>query len=171
MSRRTQAILLVTLVVVLALVVYFNWRKAPETVAVSSAEQKFQPLPVENLTPRTYLLKRLRQLDAKVGNRNIFTAVMPPPSKVDPKKLGSPGPAPPPPLDVPAKFFGYASDPQGGHRRAFFSNGEDVFIVAEGETLLNRFRLLRIGNTTAEVEEIASGRRATLVLEETTPAA
>ncbi|HJY85619.1 MAG TPA: hypothetical protein VKE24_02175, partial [Candidatus Acidoferrales bacterium] len=97
--------------------------------------------------------------------RNIFTAMLPPPPapKVDTSKLPPP---PPPPLEVPVRFFGYSADPRTGRRQAFFTNGEDVFIVTEGEVLLNRFRLLRIGNTTAEIEETASGRRATLALEE-----
>ncbi len=173
MSRRTQAIALAALLVVLAIVVYFNWRKAPESVVVSSADEKFQPLPLENPSLRLDMLERIRRLEYKGTHRNIFSATLPPPPapKVDPKKTGPAGPPPVEPLAVPAKFFGYASDPQGGHRRAFFSNGEDVFIVAEGEMLLNRFRLVRIGNTTAEVEEIASGRRATLALEETGPSA
>ena len=172
MSRRAQTIVLAALLVVLGIVLYFNLRKAPETVTVSSADEKFQPLPLENPSLRLDMLERIRRLEYKGTHRNIFTASAPPLApKVDPKKTGPAGPPPVEPITVPAKFFGYASDPQGGHRRAFFSNGEDVFIVAEGETLLNRFRLVRVGNTTAEVEEIASGRRATLALEETGPSA
>jgi hypothetical protein len=172
MPRRIQFVVLGVLLAVLALVLRLSWKKTPEAPVVSSANEKFQPLPVEKLTPRNDLLEAIRKLDAKLGNRNIFTAsVPPPPQKASPKMIGPVPPPPLPPVDVPAKFFGYASDPQGGHRRAFFIYGEDVLIVAEGETLMNRFRLLRIGNKTAEVEEIASGRRVTLVLEEGGPAA
>ena len=172
MPRRTQIIVLGVLLAVLAVVLYFTWKKTPEPPVVSSANEKFQPLPVEKLTPRKDLLDGIRKLDVKLGSRNIFSAsVPPPPQKANTGKSGPLPPPPPPPVEVPAKFFGYASDPQGGHRRAFFTYGEDVFIVGEGETLMNRFRLLRIGNKTAEVEEIASGRRVTLVLEETGPPA
>ncbi len=171
MPRRTQVGVLSVLLAVLAVVLYFTWKKTPEPPVVSSANEKFQPLPVEKLTPRKDLLDGIRKLDVKLGNRNIFSASVPPPQKANPGKSGPLPPLPPPPVEVPAKFFGYASDPQGGHRRAFFTYGEDVVIVAEGETLMNRFRLLRIGNKTAEVEEIASGRRVTLVLEETGPPA
>ncbi len=173
MPRRTQIVVLGMLLAVLAVVLYFTWKKTPEPTVVSSANEKFQPLPVEKLTPRKDLLDGIRKLDVKLGNRNIFSASAPPPppQKANPGTSGLLPPPAPPPVEVPAKFFGYASDPQGGHRRAFFTYGEDVFIVAEGETLMNRFRLLRIGNKTAEVEEIASGRRVTLVLEETGPPA
>ena len=79
-------------------------------------------------------------------------------------------PAQPPPVVLPATFFGYVADARSGFRRAFFASGEDVFIIAEGETLMNQFRLLRITNNTAELEEISSGRRTTVALEETSPA-
>src|ERR1019366_8514918 len=79
-----------------------------------------------------------------------------------------PGPAP---LTVDAKYFGYVSDMGGSHRRAFFAtaNNEDVFIAGEGDTLMGRFRVVKLTNTTADVEEVSSGRRATLTLEEPGP--
>ena len=59
----------------------------------------------------------------------------------------------------------------GSHRRAFFAtnNNEDVFIAGEGDTLMGRFRVVKLTNTTADVEEVSSGRRATLILEEPGP--
>ena len=73
-----------------------------------------------------------------------------------------------PPLTLPFKFYGLVTEPKSGKRRACFTNGDDVWIITEGETLLNRYRLLRIGNTAADFEEIATGKRATLPLEEQT---
>jgi hypothetical protein len=77
----------------------------------------------------------------------------------------------PPPLTVEAKYFGFVSDPKGSHRRAFFAtaNNEDVFIAGEGDTLLGRFRVVRLTSTAADLEEVSSGRRATLILEEPGP--
>jgi hypothetical protein len=74
-------------------------------------------------------------------------------------------------LTVDAKYFGYVSDMAGNHRRAFFAsnNNEDVFIAGEGDTLMGRFRVVRLTNTTADVEEVSTGRRATLTLEEPPP--
>ena len=89
--------------------------------------------------------------------------------------IAKPAPAPPPgpppvaPLVVPATFFGYVTDARTGVRRAFFSEGDDVFVVGVGEILLGRFRLLQIGNSTAELEETGSGRRATVTLQEPGP--
>ena len=72
---------------------------------------------------------------------------------------------------VDAKYFGYVSDYGGNHRRAFFAttNNEDVIIAGEGDTFMGRFRVVHLTNTTADVEEVSSGRRATLTLEEPTP--
>jgi hypothetical protein len=54
-------------------------------------------------------------------------------------------------------------------RRAFLSDGVVVFIVAEVETVLGRYRILRITNTGLDFEEISSGRRASAPLEEEQP--
>ena len=169
MPRRVQVGVFVGLLGVLIVILYYNWKKAPEAPTVSAAGDKFQPLPLENPSLRLDMLERIRRFEYTGRHRNIFSASQPPPepAKADPRKAGPVVPPQPPPLEVPVKFFGYAADPKSGQRRAFFTNGEDVFIVAEGETLLTRFRLLRIGNNSAEVEEISSGRHATLVLEET----
>jgi hypothetical protein len=166
MSRRAQIILFVVLLVILVVAVYSSWNRGPSLAGNSAASVSYQPLPVENPSLRLDLLERIRKLEYAGQRRNIFTATLPPPPpKVETSKL-PPAPPTPPPLEVPVRFFGYGADPRTGRRQAFFTNGEDVFIVAEGETLLNRFRLLHIGNTTAEIEETGSGRRATLVLEE-----
>src|SRR2546423_4812632 len=46
------------------------------------------------------------------------------------------------------------------------TDGEEVYVVAEGELLLNRFRILKVGNANLEFEEVSSGRRGTALLEE-----
>jgi len=49
---------------------------------------------------------------------------------------------------------------------AFFTDGEDVYVVGEGELLLNRFRVIRIGNSNLEYEEVSNGLRGIANLEE-----
>ena len=168
MSRRTQIYVMVALLAVLALVLRYNRTRAPE-LTIFSADEKFRPLEVENPSLRLDLLERIHKLEYAGTHRNIFSASAPPPPPPVVTKNGPQIPPPPPPLEVPAKFFGYVCNPNTGKRRAFFISGEEVYIVSEGETLHSRFRLLRIGNTTAEFEEIGSGRRATLTLEERPP--
>ena len=168
MTRKFQAYLLSGLVVLLAAVWVFNWNHGPELASVFSANDKFEPMSVENPSLRMDKLERIRKLEYNGSKRSIFTAQLPPPPapvipKVDPSKLPPP---PEPPLTLPVKFFGYATDPSSGRKRAFFTNGEEVFILSEGEMLQNRFRLLRIGNATADFEELMTGKRATLPLEQ-----
>jgi hypothetical protein len=101
-------------------------------------------------------------------HRNIFSAA-PPPIEKPPAQTASsftgPRPAPPPPpLQIPAEFFGYAWRPHSEKRVAFFTSGDDVLIVHEGDTFLSRFRLDRVGTDSADVEDISSGRHATVPL-------
>jgi len=108
-------------------------------------------------------------------HRDIFSATIPPPpppkltkAQIEAAKIieANRPPPPPPPLEVPATFFGYVTDARTGHKQAFFTDGDDVFIAGEGELLLGRFRVLKIGNDTADVEEVSSGRRATLQMQQ-----
>jgi hypothetical protein len=176
MSRRNQIIVLGVLLVVLVAVWYFNRGQAADSPKAVAADVRFTPLDVDNPALRNDILKRFLTLEYKGVHRSIFSAVMPPPpapppSKAPPVNAAPPVPQGPPPLTVDAKYFGYVSDLGGGHRRAFFAsnNNEDVFIASEGDTLMGRFRVVRLTNTTADVEEVSSGRRATLVLEEPGP--
>ncbi len=83
--------------------------------------------------------------------------------------MGPHVPEAPPALTVDLKFYGYVADRASGSKRAFFTNGEDVYIASEGDTLENRFRLLHIGNDSVEMEELSSGRRAVVMIEAEQP--
>ena len=177
LSRRNQIALLAALGVLLLVVVYLNWNRAPTLPGVSAANERTPALlNIENPELRLDLLEKIRKLEySSQRPRNIFSATAPPlqggkdaEAAAPPKPLGPP---PPPAVEIPAKFFGYATFVQSGRRLAFFLSGEDIYIVGEGETLLRRFRLLSISNTAAEFEEIASGRRARIALEEAGPSA
>jgi hypothetical protein len=173
MSRQFQYTLLAILLVVLALVVYRYYIKPPDNPGILLANDNYTPLGIENPAVRLDLLQKIRSFEYSGRHRNIFSPSLPPPPVQTPTggggKIQPPGPQQdpgPPPLVLPVKFFGYASDPRTGRRRAFFTDGDDVFIAGEGETLLSRFRVLRIGNSSVEVEEISSKRRTTAILEE-----
>jgi hypothetical protein len=178
MTRRTQFIVLGVLLAVLAgVAANFYWTRyssAEDSPKAVAQDTRFAPLNVDNPALRLDILKRFLALEYKGVHRSIFSATLPPPPTPPPSKqvAVAPGPPPgPPPLTVDAKYFGYVSDFGGSHRRAFFAtaNNEDVIIAGEGDTLLGRFRIVRLTNTTADVEEVSSGRRATLTLEEPPP--
>jgi hypothetical protein len=178
MKQKGEIVVLGLLLAVLAgTVVYFYRAKsssadpAPSSV---SLDAKFTPLNVDNPALRLDILKRFLALQYKGVHRSIFSATLPPPPAppVSKQPVAAPVvPAGPPPLTVDAKYFGYVSD-FGGHRRAFFAttNNEDIIIASEGDTLMGRFRVIRLTNTSADVEEVSTGRRATLTLEEPSPA-
>jgi hypothetical protein len=72
-------------------------------------------------------------------------------------------PPPPPPINL--KFYGYANKP-GEPKRVFFSQGEDIFVGAEGEVIARRYRIVRIGPNSVEVEDILNNNRQTLPLQQ-----
>ena len=176
MPRRTQILVLSGLLVLLLAVAYTQFR-APEYAAptLPAFNGVFSPLPVENPALRLDLLDRLKRFEyqGQGPHRNIFSAALPPPPvtvaavpAAPPKPVAPPPPAGPPPLVIPATFFGYVTDARTGSKRAFFNDGDDVYVVAIGETLLGRYRLVQLGNNTAQVEETATGRFATLTMTE-----
>ncbi len=132
-------------------------------------------------TLRTDLLARVREVGDVGGSRSLFeffTPPPPPPPKVDPIKPTAPkvdpfadaakqaplaAPVKPPPPPIPLKYFGYEGTTRGGGRlRALFVDGEDNFVVGENDTIRNRYRIVRIGTTSAEVEDTVSKNTQTL---------
>jgi hypothetical protein len=179
MTRRIQSIVLILLLGVLAAVAFNVYRSRYSAEGGSlqpiSLDAKFMPVGVDNPALRLDILQRFLALEYKGGHRNIFSATLPPPPAPPPSKqsvIAAPAlPPGPPPLTVDAKYFGYVSDFGGSHRRAFFAtnNNDDIIIAGEGDTFLGRFRVIHLTNTTADVEEVSTGRRATLTLEENSP--
>jgi hypothetical protein len=176
MRRRIEMLALFLLLLVLGYVFYSSFRPSGATARVPISEARFQPVDVDNPALRLDILKRFLDLEYKGVHRNIFSATLPPTppppaSKNPPGLAGPPVPAGPPPLHIDAKYFGYVSDTQGNHRRAFFasSDNENVYIAGEGDTLMGLFRVVRLTNTTADVEEIATGRQVTLIMEQPGP--
>ena len=162
--------LLIGLLILAPIAYLMNRNSGPSITSVFSSDRKFQALNVEDPRLRLDLLARIHQEEYSGTHRDIFSleAPAPPPPPVDPNKVGTPAPVVPTgpaPLDIPATFFGYVSNPQSGRKLAFFANGDDVFIVGEGETLLSRFRVVKIGNNTVDMEEVSSGRHTTLTME------
>jgi hypothetical protein len=174
MSQRTQIYLLIRLTALLAFVVYyyeFGQSSVPGVTGVLAADTKFEPLDVQEPSLRIDELDRLRKQETSGSHRNIFVAAPPPPPPQTPAQIeaskifvGPKLPPPPPPLQVPAEFFGYASQTASGKRVAFFTSGDDVLVVPEGDKFLNNYRLVHIGNESADVEEVSSGRHQTMPL-------
>lgn len=167
MSRRVELIVFAVLLVVFGLVLYYELRPSGGTASVGgvfAADPQFHPLDVAEPELHLDLLENLRKTQYSGTHRNIFEAEPPPrPSAPKPKEFTGPRvPPPPPPLQVPVQFFGYASEADSGRKVGFFTSGDDVLVLAQGDTFLDRYRLLSLTNNSAEVMEISSGRRVTL---------
>jgi hypothetical protein len=177
MSEKTKMMWLAGLIVVAAVVWYFN-SKAPSTVSNASGdpEAAYHPLAVENPELQRAKLEASRKTEYKSAGRDLFSEVAPPTEaekKQEEKQarrqvVGPIQPPPPPPPALPAnvKFFGYGTVPNGSARRAFLTDGDQIFIVAEGDTLLGKYRVVKIGNANLDFEEVATGRRGSTTLSE-----
>jgi len=175
MNNRKQMIALGVLFALLLVTVYHYYGPSTDSPKTVTVNERFTPLDVDNPALRMDILKRFLSLEYKGVHRSIFSATLPPPPAPPPSAhpviTAPPIPSGPPPLTVDAKYFGYVSDTGGSHRKAFFATGnnEDVYIAGEGDTLMGRFRVVQITNTSADVEEVSSGRHATLALEQPGP--
>ena len=74
---------------------------------------------------------------------------------------GPPPPPPPPPINL--KFFGFASKP-GESKKIFLSEGEDVFIAAEGDVVNRHYKVVRISPTSVEIEDVLNNNRQSIPL-------
>ncbi len=129
---------------------------------------------IERLDPTLdlTLLAATEQTKYSGNGRNIFVAGadIPEPIKsgaTDRNKKNAPEPfiaqAPPPPPPIMLKFFGFASKP-GEPKRIFLSQGEDVFIAAEGDIVNRRYKVVRISPNAVDIEDVLYNNRQSIPL-------
>jgi hypothetical protein len=176
MNERNKGIVLAALVVVATLVWYYE--RGGSSVASTSAqygEMSYKPLAVENPALQRDKQRASQKTEYKGIGRDLFSEVAPPPpeevhkaAQVSRGPVGPTMPPPPPPPTLPGnvKFFGYGTIPNGTAKRAFLSDGDNIYIVGEGDTLLGKYRVTKIGNANLDFEEIASGRHGSTALTE-----
>ena len=175
-KQKIEVIVLIVFVLVAALIWVFEWNREAPAVQITNSIEKYKPLAEEDPQIRWGEMIDAQKTEYKTKGRNPFSLIAPPPPE-DPRK---PKPIPPPVNPPPVveqqptvavfppnlKYFGYGMVPIGSTRRAFFSDGDSVYIVLEGETLLGRYRILKVGNTNLEFQEITSGLHGTAPLDE-----
>jgi hypothetical protein len=174
MKQQKQLLVLVVLVAATAAIWYWNSRQNPVAAGASSITSNYSPMNVDNLKLHTWDTEASRKTEYKGTGRNPFSAVPPPPPVPPAPKPGDanyvpPAPPPPPRAELPMKFFGYGTVPNGTARRAYLSDGDEVYIVAEGDTLLGRYRILKIGNATLDFEDVTTHVQGQKTLEEIGP--
>jgi len=166
---------------VLVLIAGTLWYRTANSDGASSRDAKpsaaYKSMSVENPRIHWDRLTDPQETEYKSTGRDIFNWQLPAPPPLTPIHFPQPGDAdfvtpvvpPPPPPRLPLKFFGIGTDSKGASRRAFLTDGDEVFIIAEGDTVLGHFRVLKIATASLEFEEIGSGRRAYKSLDESGP--
>jgi hypothetical protein len=114
-----------------------------------------------NLDPtlRLDLLASSEQIKYAGSGRNIFVSQaqdipQPKGTGVTDNKTAIYAPPPvqaPPPINL--KFFGFANEP-GEPKRIFLSQGDDVFIAAEGDIVNRRYKVMRISANSVEIQDV-----------------
>jgi hypothetical protein len=155
-----------------------------------SGTREFKPsLKIKEIEPSSIdptlhldLLAKLKTVSVDPSSRSLFEIGAAPAAEIlkEPAKIAIVrpfmGPQPPPPVVVPAdpkappiplKFYGFVNKSKVGDKRAFFLDGDDIVIAAEGDMIKKRYKIVRIGVTSAVVEdtEFKSNNQQTLPLE------
>ncbi len=119
------------------------------------------------------LLAKLKSVPIEGGRRSIFdfgqaapaVVAAKEPAPIIPKRVSFTGPKPPPPPPevakvvepppppIPLKFYGFVNQSKAGVKRAFFLDGDDIFVASEGQVVKNRYKIVRIGVNSAVVED------------------
>jgi hypothetical protein len=120
--------------------------------------RKPQALLAQTLDPtlRFDLLKSSEDVTYKGTGRDIFRSQpeeAPIPKPLPPDKQPIVAQAPPPPPPIPLKFYGFASR-KDGNKRIFLSKGEDIFVAKEGDIVDRRYKIVRIGPNSVEVQDV-----------------
>ncbi len=141
---------------------------APSLLHAPTARVKGKPgkkAKAENLDPtlRLDLLAASERTRYEGSGRNIFVSaaeevvIQKPiaPANTDQQKTQSIYQAPqvPPPAPIPLKFYGFASQP-GEPKKIFLKLNDDVFVAGEGEIVDRRYKVIRITNTSVEIQDV-----------------
>jgi len=116
-------------------------------------------------TLRLDLLKSSEDVTYKGSGRDIFQS-QPEPApipKVVKPVIDTGPPPPPPPPPIPLKFYGFSGN-KSGPKQVFLSKGEDIFVAKEGQIIDRRYKILKIGPNSVEVEDVLTNNRQTLPL-------
>ena len=134
---------------------------------------------------RLDLLAKVQSVEPQGATRNVFQfgqAELPAikePAKIIPKTPADiarelaqqntpPVPVTPPPPPITLKYYGYIAQRADGRKRAFFLDGDDILVAAEGDLLKRRYKVVRIGVNSAIVEDTQFNNTQTIPLAEET---
>jgi hypothetical protein len=155
-------------------------RKRP---ALSGRSKEFNPVlrskrPEDRVDPskidptlRLDLLAKVQEVGPAGSTRNLFQIAPAPPKEIKPTgpepkvfiaygpplpKPPAPPPAPPTPPPIPLKYYGIATVRDNGEKTAYFLDGDEILHASEGDILKRRYRIIKIGPKSVDVEDTES---------------
>lgn len=150
---------------------------SPQTAADYRRQRRREAIDIYSIDPTIHVEKLEQSAVANytTTKRNLFryeAAPPPPPPKKTPQQLAEekriretpPPPPPPPPIEL--RYYGFATDSGTKTKKVFLTNGQDIFIAGEGEIVANRYKIIRIGVNSVEVEDLRNRSRQQLPLTE-----
>ncbi len=186
-SDQSRLRILILLLIALGLTVFISSRlsRRPNPAVVQAENQKAAPVAPVQAEARIRLdLLDKESANRELGKKNLFqygpppappapppgteTSTPPPPQTlpgaVTARPVVPPGPPPPPP--IPLKFIGFAFvEPNSKALIATLSDdAQRHFNFVEGDVYQGRYRILKITDTSVEVEDLEVPRRQMLPL-------
>ncbi len=169
-------------------------RRAPRQRAAPVVSREFRPSltprrPEDRPDPMTIdptlrldLLAKLQEVRVDDIKRSLFEfSTAPPPKASEPKILPKESkeekeladskpqekePVKPPPPPIRLKFYGYVNPVRSDIKRAFFLDGEDIFVAEEGDVIQKRYKVVKIGVNSAVLEDTEHEHQQTIKMEE-----
>ncbi len=158
------------------------------------AVTQWEPAPPKTIDPgkvdptlRLDLLAKVEAINPEGGVRNLFERSQPPPPPGIPQQgnipvvgklpintpapqptaatpTGTPAPPPAPPINL--KYYGYSTKNSDGEKKAFFLDGDDIIVAAEGEIIKKQYKVVRIGINSVQMEDTKAKSTQTLPLQQ-----
>lgn len=180
-ENKKKVIWMVALLAVALVVGIYNFRDlfagssaaAPPSISSASPQKKSAVLQDPSQDPRLRLdiLEASRSIKYEPG-RDIFhmqlprieTTIVPPrPTRIPDGPPPPPTPTPFPP--IPLKYYGFASKP-GEPKKVFLADeqGQRQFVVAQGDIVDRRYRLVQIQTSQVLMEDVLTNHREPIPL-------
>lgn len=148
----------------------YAWRtlRATQAPGVAGSASKPRAGKAESESVPRIGLDRLEQPRTadKLGSRDLFAFGAPPPPPAPPPTLEPPPapvtqpaalvPAVPPLVPLNLKYIGSLDAPQGVKVAFFMNDQKEVVMGQVGETVMNRFKVMKIGLESADVQMLGS---------------
>ncbi len=123
-----------------------------------------QPLPAPGRTGRDPFRYQARARETAVVPVPVARPVVSPGNAGSDGSMSTTPPPPPPPPPITLKFIGLLTAEKGVGRVAVLSDGKYVFYGREGDVIEGRYRVLKIGEESIQMEHVDGRGRQTIRL-------